>query len=98
VQKAGDAMIIDVREYNDYKKSRIKNAVNIPSSGNLEFASDTLNRSHHLFFYCSSGIRSKKVAKYFSQRGFDNIYSLEGGFTAWKKSGFPVEKKKTGRR
>ena len=88
------AVIIDVREFFEYRKSRLNNAVNIPSSGNLELAADTLNRDYSLFFYCTSGFRSKRVAKYFSDKGFPKLYSLDGGIVAWKKEEFPVNRKK----
>ena len=88
------AMRIDVREYFEYKKSRIKDAINIPSSGNMDFASDTINKERSLFMYCTTGYRSKRVAEKFSVKGFTNVYSLDGGIKAWKEDGFPVEKKR----
>jgi thioredoxin 1 len=89
-----NAVLIDVREFFEFKKSRLKDAVNIPSSGNLELASDTINKQCALFFYCTTGFRSKRVAKYFYDKGFRKLYSLEGGIMAWKKEGMPVEKKR----
>lgn len=88
------SLLVDVREFFEYKKSRLNNSVNIPSSGNLEFASDTLNKENPLFLYCTSGFRSRRVAKYFYDKGFLKVYSLDGGINAWKKDGLPVEKKR----
>lgn len=87
------ALLIDVREFFEYKKSRLKNAVNIPSSGNLDFTADTLNKESSLFLYCTSGFRSKRVAKFFFDKGFTKLYSLDGGINAWKKEKMPVDKK-----
>ena len=88
------ALLIDVREFFEYKKSRISPAVNIPSSGNLDVPADTLNKESSLFLYCTSGFRSKRVARQFYDKGFLKVYSLDGGITAWKKEGLPVNKKK----
>jgi rhodanese-related sulfurtransferase len=88
------ALLIDVREFFEYKKSRLKNSVNIPSSGDLELAADTLNKGSHLFLYCSSGFRSKRVAKFFYEQGFHNAWSLDGGINAWKKEGMAIDKKR----
>ena len=93
-QKAEKGIIIDVREFFEYKTSRLKNAINIPSSGDLDCAADTIARNDDLFFYCTSGFRSKRVAKFFSGKGFAKIYSLDGGIMAWRKAGLPVEKKR----
>ena len=96
--KEDKAVLIDVREFFEYKKKRIKDAVNIPSSGNLEFAADTLDKESVLFLYCTTGYRSKNVAKKFSEKGFQKVYSLDGGINAWKKDGFPIERKKIRRK
>jgi len=87
-------ILIDVREFFEYKKSRLKSAINIPSSGDLDSVADTLNKDRSLFLYCTSGFRSKRVAKYFCAKGFSQVYSLEGGIMAWRKEGQPIERKK----
>ena len=92
--KADKAILIDVREFFEYKKSRLRDAVNIPSSGNMDFAADTLNKESALFFYCTSGFRSKRVAVKFYDKGFRKLYSLDGGITAWKKENMPIDRKR----
>jgi len=68
--------------------------MNIPSSGKLKSAADSIDKNHDLFFYCTSGFRSKRVAKFFFDEGFTQVYSLEGGIIAWRKAGLPVVKKR----
>ena len=94
--KTDKALLIDVREFFEYKRSRIKDAVNIPSSGNLEFAGDTLEKDLSLFLYCTTDFRSKRVSEKFSRMGFAKVYDLEGGIKAWKRDGFPVEGRRKG--
>ena len=93
-QKSRKGMMIDVREFFEYKKTRLKDAVNIPSSGHLESSADTIDKSRDLFFYCTSGFRSKRVAKFFYERGFTSVYSLDGGIKAWRKAGMEVVRKR----
>jgi rhodanese-related sulfurtransferase len=93
-QNDSGAILIDVREFFEYKKSRIDHAVNIPSSGNLDIPADTLSKESSLFFYCTSGFRSKRVARRFYDKGFLKLYSLDGGINAWKKEGLAVNRKK----
>jgi rhodanese-related sulfurtransferase len=92
--KEDPALLIDVREYFEFKGNRIKGAINIPSSGDLDFTTDTLDKKTALFLYCSTGFRSKRVAEHLYEKGFRNLYSLDGGIVAWKKDGYPVEKGK----
>jgi rhodanese-related sulfurtransferase len=93
-QSSDKALLIDVREFFEYKKSRIDHAVNIPSSGDLDLTADTIRKEYSLFLYCTSGYRSKRVAKHFYDKGLVNLYSLDGGINAWKKEGLQVSKKK----
>jgi rhodanese-related sulfurtransferase len=93
------AMLVDVREHFEFRRNRIHGAVNIPASGNLDFATDTIDRNIVLFLYCSTDYRSRRAGEFFSEKGFTKVFSLEGGIVRWKKEGFPVEKrlKKNGR-
>ncbi len=91
--KENKAILIDVREFFEYRKSRLKNAVNIPSSGSIDVAADTLPKENALFLYCTSGFRSKRVAIKFYDMGFRKLYSLNGGINAWKKEKMTVDRK-----
>jgi rhodanese-related sulfurtransferase len=86
------ALLIDVREPFEIKKRMIREAVNIPSSGGIDIAADTINKETSLFLYCVSGVRSRRIAIAFYDKGFRKLYSLEGGIVAWRKDGLPVVK------
>lgn len=88
------AMLIDVREFFEYKKSRINSAVNIPSSDDLTTSADSIGKGKSLFIYCTTGYRSKRVSKFFTEHGFYKVYNLDGGISAWKKEDMPVDKKR----
>ncbi len=96
--KTDPALLIDVREFFEFRRSRIKDAVNIPSSNNMKKATDTISHDCSLFLYCTTDSRSDRVAKRLYDLGFRKLYSLEGGIVAWRKDGFPMEKKKRHRR
>jgi thioredoxin 1 len=89
-----NALLVDVREFFEYKKSRIKDAVNIPSSEDLSESSDSIDKEKHLFVYCTSGYRARRVAVKLYDYGFTHIYNLDGGLTAWRKADMPLDKKK----
>jgi rhodanese-related sulfurtransferase len=92
--KADTAMLVDVREPFEFRGRRIKDAVNMPSSGDLDFAADTIDKNYAMFFYCTTDYRSKRIAEIFVKKGFTKVYSLDGGIVAWKKNGFPVIRRK----
>jgi rhodanese-related sulfurtransferase len=91
--REGKSLLIDVREPFEYRRNRISDAINITAAELAAFA-DTIDRSCCMFFYCSTGYRSKKAAEIASDIGFVQVFNLDGGIVAWKKDGFPVEKKR----
>jgi rhodanese-related sulfurtransferase len=93
-KEAEKHVLIDIREYADYRKSRIKGAVNIPRSGGYDTEADSLDKESILFIYCYAGVSSKKAAIFFYNKGFRKIYSLKGGMMKWKRDRMPVERKK----
>ena len=40
--------------------------------------------------YCAGGIRSAFAAKTLGELGYETVYSLTGGYTDWKRNGFPT--------
>jgi molybdopterin/thiamine biosynthesis adenylyltransferase len=49
------------------------------------------DRSRELVVYCSGGSRSAFAAKSLGELGYENVVSLTGGFTDWKRNGYPIE-------
>ena len=41
--------------------------------------------------YCAGGSRSAFAARTLEELGYENVASLAGGFTDWKRNGFPFE-------
>ncbi len=87
-------ILVDVRESFEFRRSRLKGAINIPSSSDIDIPADTLDRSGHLFLYCTSGFRSKRVAQKFVDRGFIHVYNLDGGIKAWKETGLRIDRRR----
>lgn len=96
--KADPVMLVDVRQFFEYKGRRIKDAINIQSAKDLNTAADTISRNTAFFLYCTDGYRSKRAAELLYDLGYRKLYNLEGGIVAWKRDGFPVEKGRVKRR
>ncbi len=91
-QSLADALWIDVREQDEWDQGHTPGAVHIPR-GYLEsrIESAAPDRSRAVVLYCASGNRSAFGAKSLQELGYDQVHSLEGGFTEWKRNGFDVE-------
>ena len=88
------ALLVDVSTQMEYSRQRIRDAINLPSSKDLFNYTDSLSRDCHLFLYCTTDFRSRHSAELLYEKGFRNLYNLEGGFKAWKKDGMPIDKKR----
>lgn len=86
------ALLLDAREFFEYRRSRIHGALFMPPSKGFETAADTIDKNRALFCYCYNGGRSVRALLFFYEKGFRKLYNLEGGIIAWKKDRFPVDK------
>ena len=74
--------LIDVREPFEYEIARIDVATLIPL-GEIVARTDELQRERPIVVHCHSGRRSAQAVRLLQQRGFTNVYNLEGGIDAW---------------
>lgn len=49
------------------------------------------SKDEHVVLYCGSGNSCSRVAQALRDRGYTNAEALEGGYTAWKEAGLPLE-------
>jgi len=91
-----DTLFVDVRERDEWDEGRIPGAIHIPR-GNLESRIEQAvpDRAQPLVLYCSVGNRSAFAAKTLAELGYENVVSLAGGFTDWKRNGFPFDQPKS---
>lgn len=95
------ARVIDVREPAEYTQGHIREAVNMPR-GVLEMQlnqhpdvagyDDALQRiaDKPLYLICKTGGRSALAAESLERMGFDKVYSVTGGMSAWAEEKRPV--------
>ena len=95
----GEAVLVDLREPEERAQNgAIPGAVHAPR-GMLEFYADPSSPYHRPDFdpnrrtilHCASGGRSALAADMLREMGYANVAYLDGGYTAWKGAGRPVE-------
>jgi adenylyltransferase/sulfurtransferase len=85
----GKVQLIDVREPNEYARDHIPNARLLPL-GTLMAQPEALS-GDDILFICEMGVRSAVACEFAASLGFERLYNLEGGMTAWRSRGYPVE-------
>ena len=94
---AGGVVVLDVREPVEWEQF-IPGAVQVPR-GVLEAAADPTSPRHkpeldparRVIVYCRSGARSALAGVTLQELGFEHVANLDGGFSAWKEAGLPIE-------
>ena len=90
--ESGEPVVVDVREQDEWDEGHIPGAVHVPR-GHLESRIERLapDAARPVVVYCSQGNRSVFAAKTLEELGYEDVVSLAGGFTDWKRNGFPVQ-------
>ncbi len=85
------AMLVDVREQNEWDEARIPGAVLRPMSQINDWWQD-LPDDREIILQCRTGARSAQVtAALMGQAGMDNVVNLAGGIVGWAEAGFDIE-------
>jgi rhodanese-related sulfurtransferase len=79
--KGEDFQLIDVREDFEYEMSNLGGEL-IPLGGIL-IESEKVDKTKPVVVMCRSGKRSAQAIMLLEQRGFTNLYNLQGGILAW---------------
>jgi molybdopterin/thiamine biosynthesis adenylyltransferase/rhodanese-related sulfurtransferase len=92
-QLSNGALVIDVREPEEWSTGHIPGAKHVPKSfleSRIEGAAS--DREQHLILYCQSGNRSAWAARtLIEDLGYENVESMTGGITLWKDRGYEIE-------
>jgi sulfur-carrier protein adenylyltransferase/sulfurtransferase len=92
-QVGNGAILVDVRENEEFAAGHIPGAVHVPRSY-LESRIEGAVPDHdsHVILYCQSGNRSAWAAHTLRDLlGYDNVEHMTGGITLWKDRGYEVE-------
>ena len=85
-------VLVDVREDNEWNKSRIPGAIHV-GRGVLEMNIEARvpQKSTPIIVYCQGGGRSAVAADVLAKIGYTNVSSLSGGLAAYQAAGLPVD-------
>jgi rhodanese-related sulfurtransferase len=90
-QKQG-AKLIDVREDNEWSNGHARDAMHL-GRGIIErdIVQTFPDKSTELILYCGGGFRSALSADNLQEMGYSNVFSMAGGWKAWKEAGGEIE-------
>lgn len=79
-----EVVILDVRTPAETKEGKIVNAIEMDiNNSDFNTKMNALDKSKTYLVYCKSGGRSAKACGMMQEAGFEKVYNLEGGMTAY---------------
>ena len=92
LDRGGYFLLIDTREESEWAAGHAKGAIHL-SKGIIERDIETAvpDTSRKIVLYCGGGYRSALAADALQKMGYSNVYSLAGGWRAWRTGEMPVE-------
>lgn len=90
-----NALVVDIRAINDFQQGHIAGAKNVLMSQfdpeNKQLASA---KSLPVVVVCKTGMSAVGAAKRLVKAGFEKVYVLDGGISAWEQASLPLVKGK----
>ncbi len=84
-KKNKEALLIDVREIDEWKAGHIEGAQHIPLSTLMQGYSPDLPTDSDIILYCQIGQRSQQAAQILKSQGYLNVYNMIDGYNGWLK-------------
>lgn len=86
-----DAALVDVRNLGEFSKGHIQGALHLPFS-NLSQAPSSLQKVKEkpIILACQTGLQSPAAVTILKKQGFNSLYYLDGGMSAWVNEKLPV--------
>jgi rhodanese-related sulfurtransferase len=91
--KKGEAVIVDVRERDEWDEGHIPDAVHL-SRGTIELEIEEKipDPNAAIICHCGGGGRSALATESLQKMGYKNVRSMAGGLKAWKAASLPITK------
>lgn len=80
-----NARVVDIRDEQSFVAGHIAGAVHL-SNGSLQPFMAQTEFDTPVIVCCYHGVSSQQAAQFLIHQGFDEVYSMDGGFEAWQQS------------
>lgn len=90
LQSEHNANLVDIRDIQAFSSGHAVNAFHL-TNHTLAEVINSMEFETPLLVMCYHGISSLNVAQYLLSQGFEQVYSIDGGFEAWSQANLPTE-------
>jgi thiosulfate sulfurtransferase len=85
------AVLVDIRDAGSFSNSHAETARHLTNDTIISFMDD-VEFEQPVLVMCYHGVSSQGAAEYLVNQGYENVYSVDGGFSAWHQAGLPTQR------
>ncbi|GAL16247.1 thiosulfate sulfurtransferase GlpE [Vibrio astriarenae] len=85
------AHLVDIRDPQSFAVAHAVGAYHLTNDSIVSFMND-VEFETPILVMCYHGISSQGAAQYLVNQGFEEVYSVDGGFEAWQRASLPIER------
>jgi thiosulfate sulfurtransferase len=78
-----DVQLVDIRDEHAFEQAHIPGAFHLGNHNIQDYIREA-DLDKPLIVYCYHGNSSQPAAAYLHEQGFEEVYSMDGGFEAWR--------------
>ena len=82
--QAGEARLVDIRDAATFRSAHVAGAYHLTNDTLHGFMQET-DFATPVLVICYHGHSSQGAAQYLVNQGFEQVYSVEGGFEGWRR-------------
>lgn len=86
----GRARLVDIRDPRSFAQAHAEGAFHLTNDSLVSFTNE-VDYDTPVIVMCYHGISSQGASQYLVNQGFEEVYSLDGGFEAWRRTQAVVE-------
>lgn len=83
------ATVVDIREQTRFDDGHIVDSINVPAPNLAADATVKVKKNRPVVVVCDTGSLSTKCASVLREAGYDSVFSLHGGLSAWTQENLP---------
>lgn len=82
-EQKDDWVIADIRDAGSFQSAHMEGAVNLSNDTLSAFMAST-PKTAPVVVVCYHGVSSQQAAQFLAGQGYENVYSMDGGFEGWR--------------
>lgn len=90
IETRKDLLLIDVRSPQEFSQGAIAGSKNIPFIDIME-GRHSLPKDKPVLLICSIGGRSFAAVQLLQEKGYTEVFNLDGGLQAWRRASLPLQ-------